>query len=201
MVQWLLLSILIGAAGSLTACSKSLDKAPEKPVSFSVKLEPAAFVENSGAPVELTAATETQLSSGFAQSMLSAVNKARAQARQCGGRSMPAVAKLTWNKQLQRAAYIHSSDMAKYEFFSHTGLQGKEVSHRVQEQGYRWRAVGENISAGAVDVQAVMAGWLASPGHCANIMSADFTEMAAAVVTNKATYYEHYWTQVFAAPF
>lgn len=114
---------------------------------------------------------------------------------------MPAVARLSWNEQLQQAAYIHSSHMAKYEFFSHTDLEGKEVSHRVHDQGYNWRAVGENISAGAVDVEAVMAGWLASPGHCANIMSADFTEMAAAVVTNNATYYGSYWTQVFAAPF
>ncbi|MFT6984864.1 MAG: hypothetical protein ACJAT7_000665 [Psychromonas sp.] len=137
----------------------------------------------------------------FNQEMLFAVNAARAQARKCGGRSMPAVAELTWNKQLQQAAFVHSTNMARYDFFSHTGLDGKEVSQRIRDQGYNWRSAGENISAGAADVATVMAGWLSSPGHCLNIMSANFTEMAAAVVTNNSTYYGSYWTQVFAAPF
>jgi uncharacterized protein YkwD len=137
----------------------------------------------------------------FEQEMLSAVNTARATGRQCGGANMPAVSALTWNGQLEQAAFSHSSNMANYDFFSHTGLDGKEVSQRVRDEGYNWRAVGENIAAGSPDVVAVMAGWLSSPGHCSNIMSENFTEMGAAVVTNNSASYRIYWTQVFAASF
>ena len=196
MRQLLLLSTSICAAGVLlTGCAKSIDKAPENTIFARNTLEPTVA---ESLVAEVISASDLN---SFAQEMLSAVNRARAHARKCGGRSMPAVAQLSWNKQLQQAAYVHSSNMAKYEFFSHTGLDGKEVSHRARDMGYNWRAVGENISAGASDVEAVMAGWLSSPGHCATIMSADYTEMAAAVVMNSSTYYGSYWTQVFAASF
>jgi len=136
----------------------------------------------------------------FEEEILAAVNIARATGRNCGSNSMPAVAALTWNGQLQQAAFIHSSNMANYDFFSHTGLDGKDVGQRVQDEGYNWQATGENIAAGEVDITAVMANWLASPGHCSNIMSANYTEMGAASVTNLSTQHNIYWTQVFAAP-
>ena len=49
------------------------------------------------------------------------------------------------------------------------------------------------IVSGAV----VVAGWLASPGHCANIMSADFAEMGAAFVLRAGTARGIWWTQTF----
>ena len=204
MRQSLLLSTSICVVGLLlTGCAKRIDEASENAdptPAVSPIIEATSISAPMSAP-DIPPATERNPSLTFEQEMLSVVNTARAQARKCGGRSMPAVAELIWNEQLQQAAYAHSSNMAKYEFFSHTGLDGKEVSHRVHDEGYNWRAVGENISAGASDIEAVMAGWLSSPGHCSNIMSADFTEMAVVVVTNNSTYYGNCWTQVFAAPF
>lgn len=189
-----LLSTSICAGLLLTACATSIGYASQKtPARNAV---PALILATDAASTP-----EPSPASVFNQEMLFAVNTARAQARKCGGRSMPAVAALSWNEQLQQAAFVHSSNMATYDFFSHTGLDGKEVSQRIRDEGYNWRAVGENISAGAPDVATVMAGWLSSPGHCANIMSANFAEMGAAVVTNNSTYYGSYWTQVFAASF
>jgi uncharacterized protein YkwD len=46
----------------------------------------------------------------------------------------------------------------------------------------------------------VMSGWLASAGHCANLMNPVYKDFGAACVRNDATTYERYWTQVFAAP-
>ena len=60
-------------------------------------------------------------SGDFADQMLAAVNAARAQARDCGGQMMPAVPALTWDYSLEQAAFVHSSNMANYNFFSHTG--------------------------------------------------------------------------------
>lgn len=57
----------------------------------------------------------------------------------------------------------------------------------------------ENIAAGQGSARQVMAGWLASPGHCANIMNGSFTEMAAAYAIDRSSAATIYWTQVFAS--
>ncbi|CAG23215.1 CAP domain-containing protein [Photobacterium profundum] len=137
---------------------------------------------------------------GFQDEMLAAVNAARATQQDCGGTIMPPVPALTWDTQLEQAAYTHSNDMANYNFFSHTGSDDSSVSTRVTAQGYTWSSVGENIAAGQKDVDAVMTSWINSPGHCLNIMSANFTQMGASFVTNSSTQYGIYWTQVFAKP-
>ncbi|MEL6113957.1 CAP domain-containing protein [Photobacterium sp. SP02] len=136
----------------------------------------------------------------MADEMLTAVNAARAQGQTCGGTWMPAVAPLTWDATLEQTAFLHSSDMANYDYFSHTGLDGSSPSQRVTEQGYSWKTVGENIAAGQKTVSAVMQGWLESPGHCKNIMNGSFTQMGAASDTNSGSTYGIYWTQVFASP-
>ncbi|ELR66095.1 hypothetical protein C942_00423 [Photobacterium marinum] len=137
----------------------------------------------------------------FADQMLAAVNAARAQARSCGGEMMPAVPALTWDYALEQAAFVHSSNMANYNFFSHTGLDGTQPADRVTAQGYDWRAVGENIAAGQKDIDAVMTAWLNSPGHCKNIMSANYTQIGvASVLGSSGSQYSIYWTQNFARP-
>ncbi|KKC99566.1 CAP domain-containing protein [Photobacterium halotolerans] len=136
----------------------------------------------------------------MADEMLTAVNAARAQGQTCGSTWMPAVGPLTWDATLEHTAYLHSSDMANYDYFSHTGLDGSSPSQRVTEQGYNWKTVGENIAAGQKTVSAVMQGWLESPGHCKNIMNGSFTQMGAASDTNSGSTYGIYWTQVFASP-
>jgi hypothetical protein len=49
------------------------------------------------------------------------------------------------------------------------------------------------IARSPYDLAATLKVWLGSPGHCANIMNPDFTEMGGAV-------YETYWTTVFGKP-
>jgi uncharacterized protein YkwD len=132
------------------------------------------------------------------QSMLNAVNAARAQARVCGAYgSFPAVPALAWSCKLETAAMGHSMDMANNNFFSHTGSDGQSVGYRATQAGYVWSTVGENIAAGYSTVSAVMQGWLGSDGHCANIMRANYSELGAAKVSNSSSTYNVYWTQVF----
>ena len=57
--------------------------------------------------------------------------------------------------------------------------------------------VGENIAAGQGEPADVVAGWLASPGHCANIMSPDFAEMGAAYALRPGSTRAIWWTQTF----
>lgn len=137
---------------------------------------------------------------GFAQAMLNAVNQARIAGRNCGTDYYPAVAPLTWNTQLAQAAAGHSTDMANNNYFSHTSLDGRTFLDRINATGYLGSYWGENIYAGGADVSAAVNAWLDSPGHCANIMNANFKDLGAACAYNASSTYSYYWTQDFAAP-
>ncbi|MBC7006485.1 CAP domain-containing protein [Photobacterium sp. BZF1] len=136
----------------------------------------------------------------FAEQMLFAVNQARAEEQNCGGQIMPAVPALTWDYDLESAAYSHSSDMANNNFMSHTGSDGSTPQDRIEATGYSWSTWAENVAAGQKDINAVMTSWMNSPGHCKNIMNGSVTEMGASFVENSSTQYGIYWTQVFAKP-
>ncbi|HBZ05376.1 MAG TPA: CAP domain-containing protein, partial [Massilia sp.] len=100
-----------------------------------------------------------------------------------------------------QAAREHSSDMAAHRRFSHRGSDDSEVAQRATRVGYRWRHIGENIAAGQTSAQEAVAGWLESPGHCANLMNPDFSEMGAGYAISRARMPGFaYWTQVFAMP-
>ncbi|WP_297400947.1 CAP domain-containing protein [Hydrogenophaga sp.] len=149
--------------------------------------------------VALDAGTSCQLPD-FRNSLLQAINAARAVARSCGGTAMPAVAPLAWNDALFSAAARHSTDMAVNNYFSHTGLDGRSAAQRIAAEGYAWSWVGENIAAGQTSVSTVMSGWLASAGHCANIMRAEYQDVGVSCVQRSGTTYGRYWTMTLARP-
>ena len=132
--------------------------------------------------------------------MLTQVNNARSQARNCGTVNYKTTAALSWTCTLENVADKHNRDMGDNNFFSHTGSDGLSVGDRVTNAGYNWTAVGENIAAGQPTIDAVMTAWLDSPGHCANIMSPSYTEIGAASYVVSGSDYSIYWTQDFARP-
>lgn len=133
--------------------------------------------------------------------VLAAVNAARASARSCGAQYFDAAPALAWNEVLAQAALAHSSDMAAQRYFNHQGKDGRAVSDRATQAGYRWRLIGENIAAGQDSADEVVAGWLDSPGHCVNIMNPRFTQMGSAfAISGNAASGRVYWTQVLGTP-
>lgn len=133
--------------------------------------------------------------------ILELVNAARASARVCGEQSFAPAPAVGWHPQLGVTALGHSNDMALKRYFNHIAKDGSDVGERSRRSGYNWTRIGENIAFGANTPQDAMAGWLASPGHCANIMNPDFTEMGAAyAVTPEKRSGVIYWTQVFGKP-
>ena len=133
--------------------------------------------------------------------ILDEVNHARASARSCGERPFTAAPPLAWNPALGDAALAHSRDMATRRYFSHRARDGSQAAERAARAGYTWRRVGENIAFGQRSPREAVEGWLDSPGHCANIMNRDFTEMGAAFgVTPQRQAGIIYWTQVFGTP-
>jgi uncharacterized protein YkwD len=132
--------------------------------------------------------------------VLELVNEARAQPRTCGDQALPAAPPVSWNERLAAAALAHSRDMASRNYFSHTGPDGSRVGDRASREGYGWRRIGENIAAGQGSAEKVVAGWLSSPSHCANLMNRHYTEMGAAYALDKTSDTSIYWTQVFGTP-
>jgi uncharacterized protein YkwD len=124
--------------------------------------------------------------------VLQLVNDARKKGCSCGKIYYPPVPALTWNNQLEKAAYSHSTDMFRNKYFNHTGSDGSGTGERITNAGYSWRYYGENIAQGYPTEKEVVAGWLSSPGHCANIMNKNYKEMAVARVGD-------YWTQDFGS--
>jgi len=132
--------------------------------------------------------------------VLSLVNEARRGRRSCGAASYPAAGPLTRSQALERAAAAHAKDMIRRDELSHAGADGSTPGERALQAGYRWRVIGENIAAGPDSAQQVVAGWLASPEHCANIMDTRFTEMGVAFEIDWRRASGIYWAQELGRP-
>ena len=130
------------------------------------------------------------------------VNAHRAAGAQCGSQgSFAAATPLAWNAALTQASLVHSDDMAARNFFDHTGSDGSNAGQRAIAAGYVWSAWGENIAAGQPDVATVVAAWMASPGHCANVMNPRLRDVGLACVGGGAgSTYRSYWTMTLASP-
>jgi uncharacterized protein YkwD len=126
------------------------------------------------------------------------VNAARATGRKCGSTRFAATAPLRSSRDLDDAAAAHARDMARKNFFDHRGSNGSQPKDRVLRAGYEPRLSGENIAFGPESAEEVVAGWLDSPGHCANIMEPRFEHIGVGLSTRKRN--RTYWVQTFAAP-
>jgi len=131
--------------------------------------------------------------------VLELANEARARPRRCGSRQFDAAPPLALESHLTSAALVQARDMAKHNMLEHTGSDGSTPDQRVTRAGYKWRTTGENIASGPTSPEEVMAGWLASPGHCENIMSPRFREMGIAWVVDPKSASGVYWAQTFGA--
>lgn len=123
--------------------------------------------------------------------MLDLVNEVRKAGCQCGDVYYSSTSTVKWNSQLELAAYNHSSDMYKNNYFSHIAPDGSNGGVRIERAGYNWRAYGENIATGYTIERSVIDGWLKSPGHCKNLMDKNYKDVGVAKVGT-------YWTQEFA---
>jgi uncharacterized protein YkwD len=94
--------------------------------------------------------------------------------------------------RLVQAAEAHSSDMAERDYFDHTTPEGVTFRDRIRSAGFANPGTAENIARGQRDARQVMAGWMASAGHRANILDCDFTFLGVGLHEDGM-----YWTQDF----
>jgi uncharacterized protein YkwD len=136
---------------------------------------------------------------------LYATNRARVSPATEGWPSYPAQPPMQWNYDLNRSSRAHSVDMRDTPCFQHPSCDGTDTFKRVfMFYTGPWSSVAENISAGTVDPQAVVAGWIsekgAAPGetgHRDAIFSAKLDLIGVGFAPGGASRTPNYWTQDF----
>lgn len=127
------------------------------------------------------------------------VNAVRARGADCGDRGPYAAAgPVSMQDQLRCAARYHSRWMRDTDTFEHDspgGDLGEDPWERIDATGYAGSPTGENIGAGYSSPAAVVAGWVESDGHCANLMNASATQIGVGYAAGGS--WNHWWTQVF----
>ncbi len=85
---------------------------------------------------------------------------------------------LKGDSMLNSSSGTHSTNMAIRDFFAHCDLDTLTLPwDRMTAAGYNWNSAAENIAAGYSTPSAVVAGWMSSSGHRANILSTSYREI------------------------
>ena len=86
------------------------------------------------------------------------------------------------DKELDAAAEAKLEDMFTQQYFEHVSPQGNGPGYVVSQAGYSYLVTGENLAMGNfTDDSALLAAWMASPGHRANILNTGFVDIGVAV--------------------
>jgi uncharacterized protein YkwD len=138
------------------------------------------------------------MAASFEQRVLELTNERRLQGGCCGSEGCfdPAPA-LAHNDNLEAAARLHAKDMVEQSYFSHDSLDGRSLSDRLDDAGFAGCAVGENIAQGQETPDAVVDGWMASDGHCANILSSTFGSLGVGYFDDPDGSTQQVWVQNF----
>ena len=105
------------------------------------------------------------------------------------------------DERLNRAAQLHSDDMAGRNYFDHQTPEGSRMTDRADAFGYRWRLLLENIATGQDDPAEAVASWMKSTDHRAAILNANGrdTGMGHSYRLPEDGNLRHYWTLLIGA--
>lgn len=135
----------------------------------------------------------------FAQRAVDRINAARQAGAQCGAAAQAPAGPISWSAALADASAVHAQDLALRNELAHAGRDGSQGSDRLRRAGYAWRRWAENLGAGRrASLDDMLRQWLASPGHCANLMQAELLHAGLACVVNADQ--RVYWVLELAAP-
>ena len=99
------------------------------------------------------------------------------------------VAPLKANAELEQAAEGHCSELIEDDYFAHVSPSGLTPVERIEQTGYVpspsvGYVIGENLAWGTYELatpQSIVAAWIASPEHLANILEAQYRETGVGV--------------------
>lgn len=106
--------------------------------------------------------------------LLDATNSARA---------TEGLSELRLNKELIAAAELKANDMFKQQYWAHTAPDGTTPWHWFGEVGYSYADAGENLAKNFTTSDSVLAAWLQSPTHRANVLKDVYNDVGFAVAS------------------
>lgn len=110
-------------------------------------------------------------------------------------RSKAGVSPLQLDWELSRVAKTKSQDMVSKNYFSHQSPTYGSPFDMMKQFGISYKTAGENIASGQRSAAEVMASWMNSPGHRANILNGKYTHLGVGYVVGGQ--YGTMWTQMF----
>lgn len=102
---------------------------------------------------------------------------------------------------LSRAAQNKANDMLARQYFAHNTPDGQTPWTFIKAVGYSYTTAGENLAIDFTQAENVQAAWMNSPGHRANILNKNFTEIGIGIA--KGMFDNHQTTivvQMFGNP-
>jgi uncharacterized protein YkwD len=127
-----------------------------------IALSWVALTGAAGAHVRSCARAHTRIAAASRAEMRTAVvclvNRQRTE------RGLP---RLSSSGRLNRSAQGWTNEMVSHRDFSH----GADFASRISAVGFDWSTVGENIAGGFRTPASVVDAWMASTGHCQNILN------------------------------
>jgi uncharacterized protein YkwD len=125
--------------------------------------------------------------SSYEQRVLQLVNGERARA---------GLGALGYDRRLDQAAERHNQQQAATRTMAHEGIGDGDPGSRIRAAGFTG-AWGENVAAGQLTPEQVVAEWMASPGHRRNILDPTYSRLG--VSYNTSSDGRTYWAQSFGA--
>lgn len=114
------------------------------------------------------------------------------------------LSRLRTDPKLNRAARAYAKELASRQLLDHTDLDGNGPGKRVDDVGYRWMFVAENLAAGQDDVKQVVKDWMESPPHRKALLNDKPVHVGIGFVKTSSDAlvdpYGSYWVALFAKP-
>lgn len=103
-------------------------------------------------------------------------------------RRIAGVAPLQWDQSLAAAALYHCRWMVQQVHIAHRYDGEPDLSARAADTGARFGMIEENVAIGP-SADGVHEEWMESPGHRANLLSADVDRVGIAVIASRGVLY------------
>jgi|SRR5579859_866569 len=100
-------------------------------------------------------------------------------------RAKQGLSQLTVNSLLNQAAQAKAAHMFAHQYWAHVAPDGTQPWQFFKDVNYRYAVAGENLARDFSNTNDMVAAWMASPTHRANIMNDRYKEIGVAVVDGK----------------
>ena len=91
-------------------------------------------------------------------------------------RAQKGLGAVSTNEQLNAAAQNKGENMFASNYWAHVAPDGTQPWNFITNAGYQYESAGENLGRDFADEESLVAAWMASPTHKANILNGNFSE-------------------------